>query len=483
MAYDYFQQQQEEEKDKQGQPRPLGQSGGLIEGTTPQSAQQDGGTKKTSSSAFTNLNAYLDANKDQNFGQQVAGRVGSTIHEAELAQNQNEAAFRKSVDEGAVDQDKNLIDEVSYSPDRVASDDKKAASFEKMREAYYKGPNSFSERADLYQPAQQKTDSAYLAAKEARDETGRKAYLQQEYGAKQGRHGYTKGQTKLDNLLIQQDPSARDKFEAHYAKAGQVKDRFGTLSQGLNQYAATRKADTDNTRLTARNTLGLDDAKNWKASGAVPDTITQLDKQLGQRRAQGAQEYASYAPASGSTGYGDIDLETGKKMGLVKEGQLGIRLPEVDIAEAMGNSQYGRYGAAGGQFYGIDPQSFVSQVNLANLNHGNVATPEQAARLKALQKLAGKDVGVNLDEASKYASGPLANFDRSSFLSAVNRKKQEFQDELNRAIQANHNLTAGGNDNYGVFQGNLNDQIAGIMNAYRIKDRVIAPPRKNGQIL
>jgi hypothetical protein len=52
-------------------------------------------------------------------------------------------------------------------------------------------------------PTLSATDTAYQTTNTTKDAPGRQAYLQQEYGAKAGRYNYTKGQQKLDNLLIE----------------------------------------------------------------------------------------------------------------------------------------------------------------------------------------------------------------------------------------------------------------------------------------
>lgn len=393
MAYDYFQ-QNEEDQDLQGQPRDLSGGGTIITGNNGgASPDQSGAEKKTSSGSFTPLNSYLDANKSLQFGQQVAGKVGDELTGAETAQDQAESGFKTAADQGATKSNDDLISKVKSSPQDVATDD-----FAKQRDAYYKGPQAFT-GSDYSTPASTATDKAYNTAQQTKDEGGRKAYLDQTYGSGAGRSDYSAGQQKLDNLLIQADPSSKAAFEQTWQRAGTDKDRFGTLSSALDQYASKSKTDTDAARGAARGAIGIDDSGNFTKDSDLQKILDQAE--------QGASTYNSQQTTRNNQALDDF-----------KSGKLS---PE----------DYAMLGAdAGTRSYRVDPSQYLQTGPQASRD--SVLSTENQARVAALARLAGKEntYAPNAAAAGTYDPSKANTIDRGAYSAAVEQAKASYQQQL-----------------------------------------------------
>jgi hypothetical protein len=151
MAVDYF--GNEEDKDKENQPTStqsaLSNDSGILTGNTPNQPQDSSGDKKSASGSFTNLQSYLDANKDQKFGTQVAGKVGETIDYATNQQNMANTQFQNLADKSAVKKNENLINNAVSKPQEVVANQDQFDEFSKMRDARYRGPRNFSDASEV----------------------------------------------------------------------------------------------------------------------------------------------------------------------------------------------------------------------------------------------------------------------------------------------------------------------------------------------
>jgi len=93
----------------------VGQTGAQVLGGASQGdlgtggVSQDSGPKKTSSGSFTNLQAYLEAGKGQNFGQEVAGKVRNTLGEARAAGDTDRSRYGGDVTNNTTNYDENYI--------------------------------------------------------------------------------------------------------------------------------------------------------------------------------------------------------------------------------------------------------------------------------------------------------------------------------------------------------------------------------------
>lgn len=316
------------------------------------STQQQQKGAATQSGSFKNLQDYLRANADQNFGGQVAGKIDERINTARESQNQASNQFKSEVDQNTVKYNSDLVNRAIgdpyhflynqkpkqnpvtaqpaqqpqqqqqptvdvpkgsvppaqkeyvntavkpkdpnvapvVAPSAAATGDFSSRDvnfgnlqeFLKQRDASYGGPKSLSDRAELYDSAYSKTDQAKKTADLSKSEAGRFALLDEFYA----RPDYSKGQKSLDNLLVQNDPTARAAFKSSREKANQTSTDFETLKQLLGDYATSGESQTKETRSKTRQQLGIDDTGNLvQGAGAIGSTEAALRSALDSRLA------------------------------------------------------------------------------------------------------------------------------------------------------------------------------------------------------
>lgn len=249
MAYTYDPNLTEEQRQQQAQGQ-AGQGGGAAAaggptpqaGATPKASTSTGGTQ---SGQFTNLQQYLGANANQQFGSKVAGKVQGDVDTANQTQQQAGQEFGNQVTAGTTAYDQQLADEAKNNASDVYNDESKRNKFTNMRDAAYKGPNALTDLGDQYTKAQGANQNAEKAAQQTQSEEGQKALLGNYYG----RPTYSRGETNLDQFLVQNDKSAQPKFQQAREGAGQLQGNFqnlqNTLSGQAQQGAATTQATKD----------------------------------------------------------------------------------------------------------------------------------------------------------------------------------------------------------------------------------------------
>lgn len=403
MAFNYFDSEEDNQKNESGsQGQLLGSASPVVTGNN---AASSDGSKGTNSGSFTNLQQYLDKNSSLNFGGQLAGKVDEVVTGAQDAQKDTDSQFKSQVDSSTVKKDDNVIKSLNEDPINTDYD-----AFVKMRDAKYSGPNSIVD-TDLYQPLYDKTQKAVSSAEATKSEGGRKALLDENYGAAKGRYDYTSGQKKLDNLLIQNDPNSRQAFADVQDKASAVNQNLSALQQQLDAYANQGKQATTDTRSAARGAVGIDDAGNLTGQGAIGGLQGILSQTAQQKQAQQAQDYAAYQAALKARDY----ASSGAKLGIDQNT---------------------------GPLYNLDLGSYLSRANDVNAN--TVASQQQAAQLQALAKLAGAQQLGDASVAGKYSdsNAPLVTFDKDSFSGALSNAKGNFDSNL-----SSQNAALGGYQN------------------------------------
>ena len=266
MAYLY---EDKEDENQQGQSeQQLGSESAIVSNAPKQATAQAEG-----SGTYTNLQNYLEANKGANQGQKFASKLGETITGAELGQQEAEQGFKQNVDSSAIVGDSALVKKAVERPEEVISNEDEATKFKRIRDAQYKGPENLVGDVGNYQKAYGTTQKAKEEADLAGEESGRFALLDKYWGGGAGRYDYTKGQQKLDQLLLQNDPNSRDAIAAQQGRAKNVQDQYAQLNDRLSQYAQGRKQQTQAARSEARQALGIDDAGSWLGTGPIKDVI------------------------------------------------------------------------------------------------------------------------------------------------------------------------------------------------------------------
>lgn len=246
---------EEEALNKEGQEQqgtPLGAESGIITGD--EQKQNQGATNGTGN--YTNLQSYLDQNKQANFGEKFSNTLGDTIKSAEQGQKATEQSFKDKVNQSTILEDKNVTEAAANAPRTIVNDQNKLAQFRRQQNARYAGPTQLSDEQTLYNQAYSPTNKAVSEAGEAQTEGGKKALLNQYYGAGAGRYDYTSGQSNLDRVLLGMDPNTRSLLEQQKDRAEKAQNSFGMLQSSLNDYAKEKKGVTNEARENTNNALG-----------------------------------------------------------------------------------------------------------------------------------------------------------------------------------------------------------------------------------
>lgn len=471
MAYDFFAEQDQEDDAQKQQAETgmvqLGPEGSTLkDNPSPQGAP---GAQGTNSGSFTNLNSYLDANKSLGFGGQVAGKVQGAVDEAGQAQKTAESGFKQQADAGSVSFDPSLGEAVKRDATSVVGDQAKFSDFLKARDAEYKGPNALVD-TDLFRP----TDAAQRKAQEqagaSGSEGGRQALLDQYYGSGNGRFDYTGGQKKLDNLLIQNDPSSREAFAKTQENASKTAQDYEGLRGALTAYAGGKREATGQARAQARGAVGIDDAGNFLATdnvrgngGAVQDTVEGIDERAAARKAELAGLHGTLDPVTGKGWAKDLTPDQIQRMGIDPNAFGGVDLTPADRAQGSYAKYYQGYKVDPGYLYQQDPGhlNYLNFTADSALNRNTVANQKELAQLNALSQLAGKENSFIGDptQVGTQETAPLYNYQGSRFQSDVGGARDRFTGEL-AAIRDKYTNAQAGHQNT-VNSGGLGSSDSG----------------------
>lgn len=428
MAYDFFTNQDDRDQaagtTTQGAAKPLGNQSPVVTGNAGTAAGQP-----TSSGSFTNLQNYLDANADQQFGQQVAGKVGATVDEANTAQDQAKSGFNSDVDKNTTKENKDLLETEKNDPLSVANNQDQYDQFTKQRDATYSGPKDFVS-SDYYQPAYASTKKASDTADSTTTESGRKAYLSQEYA----RPDYSSGLQKLDNLLIQNDPNSKQAFADVQGRAQQSQGNFSGLQAALDQYAQQGGAQTAQTRQDYRNQLGIDENGNQNGSGQLGDFQSQINSNLSKRQGDLSAEQQQWSGLSGDKNLSSLSPQQLQQLGIDPSKFNGTNL-------SFGNPAIQGINSPNGYLFGVNPGQYQSFTPKDALNTSNTATTEDLARAQALSKLANVNQGFIGDpsQVGSKASGSFMSYDPNALSTNVGSKEASYQRDMQRVIDAYNN--------------------------------------------
>lgn len=374
-----------------------GGTGGTGGGTVPD-APTDGGFQSPQAkglSGWVDINAYLDANRDQSAG--LADKVSSGLtSQLENVRGDIEAAnqrFRSTVDQGATRLDQDLIDRGTADPTSLTPEERER--FKKMRTASYGGPSAFSQSEDFGNIVG-KTAEAVNRGKSVDTEAGREEIL-----TSLGMNP-TKGQVAFDQLLIGANPEARGKLSAAAKPFEELNAYLDQVGADATTYAGKGREDTDAARAYTENKLG---AAN-----------TAFQENINQRLAAARQEAAARATAA-KTGFGGYvtptpapapgeEAPTPATLTDQQLADLGISKADADaIKQTLGllSTEHGR------QDFTFDPY-FTERSPDAELNVGNIAGTEDYARLAALEDLMGMPTGF-LGDPSQAGTANLDTLD------------------------------------------------------------------------
>lgn len=219
-------------------------------GLTPQAspAPVGKGTQKASGS-FTNLEKYINANKDQSqqLATAVADKVTSAGDEARSSFTDANSSFKNTVNQNTISGLDTGFTDAKSTVDKTVlgsyANDQDLNRFKEVTNARYKGPENL-EQSDYYFNAQSKNQKVNDYSNLSDSEAGRGQLLNDIYK----RPNYTAGQNTFDNLLLNGNEVNKQKIQSARQSVSDIDSSFQNLLKQASEYAAQIKDKTDAVR-------------------------------------------------------------------------------------------------------------------------------------------------------------------------------------------------------------------------------------------
>lgn len=375
-----------------------------------------GGAKDSGS--FTNLNQYLEANKEN------AGQMGTKIASDITGQGQatrtgiqdTSTEFNQLADQGtlagldkAPEEARNIVQQARTGAKNAQIDQNQMSRFGEIANAQYKGPQDLTGTTKYANTAQQ-YKKAQQAAKNASSDEGRFSLLKDAYA----RPTYSQGQQNLDNLLLTGNQGAKANIQAAATGLNDLSGLWSGAQSNAAQLAAQRQAATNAAREGSRaNALEARTGRN-----------TEVQSDLASQQAKWADEYNQYKELLGAYGGGDLNLTR----------EQADRL-------ALGGSGTGLYN----MLNGIQPESYL---DLKAFDANKVVSQDQFAQLRALDQLTSQfgspAMSQFIDENQAGTLDAKRAFDASGFGRAADNAQVGFQNYAQNATATGHGAKSEG---------------------------------------
>lgn len=377
-----------------------GESGNTFTLGLPGTTNPANKTQPKQSGSFTNLNKYLDANKEQasQMGSDIAGRV----------ENKASIARQDIYNLGAEKQSVAQVDTNKYLQDPTKNNDSDINVYQDLRNSGgYHGPNDISETKNYFTTQKNVSDASQLV-NNAGSEDGRIALLQDQYK----RPSYSRGSQILDQTLVQNNEDSKQKFNEvtnKYANLnslldGTVNEVGNSINDAKKQAVLNKQAILDAESNTWKNLIDPIQARAAAQTKANQDLISRISKDFSDDK---------------------LSDETLKLIGL-NEGQ---KLFDLSL------SKY------------LNPDSSEVGIN-------NIANADERAKYLALQRLIQDPTRTEITADGK-AINPLS-FDKAQFDKDI-AAKQNWFDELakNTTLQDDYGFEHQGWNVTGHAGGNI----------------------------
>lgn len=359
---------------------------------------KQGGAKDSGS--FTNLNQYLEANKNNaaQMGTKIASDITGQGQTARTGIQDTSTEFNQLADQGtlanldkAPGEAQNIVQQARTGAKSGQIDQNQMSRFGEIANAQYKGPQDLTGTTKYANTAQQ-YEKAQQAAKNASSDEGRFSLLKDAYA----RPTYSQGQQNLDNLLITGNQQAKQNIQSAASGLGDLGGMWSGAQDAASKLAAQRTADTNAAREGSRaNALAARTGRNAEVK-------SDLDKQ----QADWANEYNQYKDLLGAYKGGDLNLTR----------QQADRLDLNDSGQGIYNL-----------LNGTQPESYL---NLKAFDENKVVSQDQFAQLKALDQLSSQFGSPNMSKFTDENQAGTLNaqnaFDASGFGRAATNANEAF---------------------------------------------------------
>lgn len=364
-----------------------------------------GGPKGT---GFTNIQSIIKANQGNRLGQTVAGGVQGQAGQVRQDIQQAGQKFGQQVAQNKLgEQDQQAAQGLVQKAQNLGAgqqlSEQELAQGQKFLQGAYQGPRDIQNSAQLTGRAAETEQLGKLGS----SAEGRQGLLQRFVGAPQ----YSFGQQKLDNLLLGANRDALSKARA--ATRGVSEQAQGAID--------TARAQGQEAALSNQRFAQL---FGQQAGGAQEAARGQLAQQLEAAKAadvQGANQAAQFEQRL----MGMVSPQSGIKTGEVQDPIAFINNSNLNPAAKQQLASVVNQAKA----LGINPATAINNIltgyqGAQGLTENEFASQEQAARINALAKLAGRE-GMDFSKAGTFKAGQqLADQERATqAYDALNRLK------------------------------------------------------------
>ncbi len=347
-------------------------------GTVANTAAQNASAPKPvkDSGSWTNLNSYLDANKDNavQMGSTIAGNIANQGTKTQGLIDSSKNDFTAKADVGTIanlasakDDAKAITAKARSGTANAQVGDDEVGRFKEVSNAEYKGPGDLT-ASDYYSDTLSNLNKSNEYRANAQTDEGRFNLLQEFFA----RPTYSQGQKSLDNLLIQGNETARNDIAAKANNLTGLQGNFDNAVQYATDEASRRVKDSNDARTFARGYLT--DNRSARTS--------EVDADLAGIQSQWSNEYDNYNNLLSAYDGGNLVLtnDQANKLGLTKGTGQGI----YNLLKGTPAANY---------------------LDLDAYDANKVVSADQFAQLAALDQLA-KTFGANA--TSKFTDPSLA---------------------------------------------------------------------------
>lgn len=387
----------------------IGTAGSAASSDQQQAAAAAGNTGSTSPTTFAGIQDYVNANKQQTakLANDVGGMVTDYGTEARSQLAEGQQKFNQAATDNTVNVDQRVFNTAVTDAAQVANNQEDLTTFQGMRDAEYKGPQSL-ETEEYYQPINQAFNTAQTASDNTQTDSGQKTLLSQLQQKQRGK--VNQGALAFNSALLQGDLDARSILDS--AKQSNA-DLPSLLESAKAQALAQAKAAGDTTAATKAAIQDKFSGENGVQSLLQKDIDT---------RVQAAVQKSNLD--------GQTVMEALKNNAALTPQQLqllGMTKEQYDQLK----SDIGYYNSTWGKqmFQDLSPFATLQKAE-TQITGQNLATADDYAKYQALNQLMGTNNGYLVDPTQ----AGTANLDNVGF--SLEGANQNVQGAINAAKTA-----------------------------------------------
>lgn len=385
-----------------------------LQGTSGPSASQSGGTGVTNtaspagapSTPWQNVTSYLQANAGQagSVADIIAGRLQGQYNEANQGIQNAQQNFGSQIEAGRVPYDQQVAQQAMQSPSAFSQNPQNIAAFQKMYNANYAGPQSFSGSQD-YSNLQSNVQNAQKQAGLVNKGTPGIMTLLQQAEAANGRNP-TQGITSLDALLLQEAPENFGKINAAAQPFSNLTNYLSSTQQGLDTAAQNAAQEAAQTKQQLQNQF-------VGPGGVVPQWQNREAAQLQDLSKQATGYNQSINDILGSLNAGK-GLTPEQLSALTVTPSFGGGWSPEQMAKLAGQNGFFSQVLANGVVPvgpGMLAQYYNAPEMLGQPTLANVSSPEEYADAQALNQMLGYDTGLAVSPSGYQMPTGRGGFD------------------------------------------------------------------------